>query len=98
MSGPVPVPNPPTPFDMKEFMHTTASFDLKKVFQMVEALPSIPRHVSSARPGGEARREILKGRAQNISRSTCETFAFCTSRTLSAEDTAIVLETFANVR
>ena len=31
MSGPVPLPNPPTPFDMIEFMHTTASFDLNKV-------------------------------------------------------------------
>jgi hypothetical protein len=79
-------------------MQMTASYDLNKVFRLVDALPSIPSHVPSERLGGEARREILKGRAQNISLSFCETCAFCTSRTLSAEDTAIVLETFVNVR
>ena len=45
--------------------------------------------------GGESRREILKSKAKNISRSVCETFAYATSRTISEEDTA---ETFSNVR
>jgi hypothetical protein len=30
MSGPVPLPNPSTPFDMVKFMHMTASYDLKQ--------------------------------------------------------------------
>ena len=66
ISGPVPLPNPPPPFNMVGFMHSTASYDLNQVFRLGEAVPTIPSHVSSERPGGEARREILKGRAQNI--------------------------------
>ncbi len=65
---------------------------------MAENVQHIPRHVPSERPGGESQREILKSRAKNISRSVCETFSFATSRTVSAEDTAVILETFANVR
>jgi hypothetical protein len=95
---PVQPSNPPPAFDMVDFLHASASYDLDKVFAFVGAVPPVPRHVPSERPGGEARREILKGRAQNISRSVCETFAYATSRTISAEDTAAVLETFANVR
>jgi hypothetical protein len=87
---PVP-PNPPQPFNMAEFMCSSSGYDINKVFQLAEAFPPIARHVSSERPGGEARREILKGRAKSISRSVCETYAYATSRTISAEDTAIVL-------
>ncbi len=58
---------------------------------------SLPHHVPSERPAGEARREILKSSAANITRSVSEVFAFATSRTLSCEDTAVVLETFGNV-
>ena len=65
---------------------------------MAENVPPIPRHVPSERPGGESRREILKSRATNISRSVCENFAYATSRTISEEDTAAILETFSNVR
>ena len=91
-------PNHETPFDMQEFMHMSSSYDLDKVFRMAENVPPIPRHVLSERPGGESRREILKSRATNISRSVCETFAYATSRTISEEDTAAILETFSNVR
>ena len=91
-------PNPPPAFDMVEFLHESASYDLVKVLEGVGAVPPIPCHVPCERPGGEARREILKDRAQNISWSDCETFAYATSRTNSAEDTAAVLETFSNVR
>ena len=94
----VPQPNPPPTFDMVEFLQESASYDLDKVLEGVGTVPPIPRHVPSERPGGESRREILKGRAQNISRSVCETFAYATSRTISAEDTAAVLETFSIVR
>ena len=91
-------PNPHTPFDMVEFMHMSSSYAMDKVFRLAENVPPIPRHVPCERPGGEVRREILKGRAKNISRTVCETFAYATSRTISEEDTAAILETFSNVR
>ena len=88
-------PNPETPFDMEEFMHMSSSYDMDKVMRTAANVPPIARHVPSERAGGESRREILKSRAKNISRSVCETFAYATSRTISAEDTAVILETFA---
>ena len=57
-------PQPDKPFDMVDFMHKSSSYDMQKVFDADDA--ALPRHVPSERPGGEARREILKGRAQNI--------------------------------
>ena len=53
--------------------------------------------VPSLRCMGESRVAELKRRAEPFSRSTCETFSFCTSKTLSSEDTRQVLETFCNV-
>ena len=53
--------------------------------------------VPSIRCTGESRREELKRKAQHLSRSLAETNAFCTSRTLSQNDTRNVLETFCNV-
>ena len=91
-----PLPRPP--FDMVDFMHKSASYDLQKVFSTAADDDVHPRHVPSERPGGEARREILKSRAANIPRSVSEIFAYATSRTISGEDTAVVLETFGNVR
>ena len=92
-------PNPQTPFDMEEFLHMSSSYDMDKVIRMAENVPPIPRHVPSEwRPGGESRREILKSRAKNISRSVCETIEYATSRTISEEDTTAILETFSNVR
>ena len=79
-------------------MHSCSGYDMNKVFWLAESLPPIPRHISSQRPGGESRREVLKGGAKDISRSVSETYAYATSWTISAQDTAIVLETFANVR
>jgi hypothetical protein len=98
MSGLVPPPNPPPPFDMVDFMHMSSSYDLKKVFRLAEDVPCIPRHIPCECPGGEAQREIMKSRAQNITWSVCETFAYATSRTISAKDTAVILETFSNAR
>ena len=97
------IPNPspasrPAPFDMMEFMHKTSSYDIMEVIRLAEAMPLIPLHVPSERPGGEARKEIMKARAANVTRSVSEVFAYSTSRTISAEDTAVVLETFGNVR
>ena len=89
-------PQPDKPFDMVDFMHKSSSYDMQKVFDADDA--ALPRHVPSERPGGEARREILKSRAKDIPLSVSEVFAYATSRTLSGQDTAVVLETFGNVR
>jgi len=52
-----------------------------------------PLKVYSERCGGTARRAQLKRKASEITRSACETFAYCTSRTSS-----ILLSAFSNVR
>ena len=39
MSGLVPPPNPPPPFDMVYFMHMSASYDMNKVFRLAEDVP-----------------------------------------------------------
>ena len=96
-SPPQPPPPIPPPFDMVDFMHAAGSYDLKKVLTPDQVVLSIPLHVPSERSGGEARRQNLKSRAANISRSVSVVFGFATSRTISAEDTAVVLETFGNV-
>jgi hypothetical protein len=92
----VPVPQPQPPFDMVDFMQKTSAYDMQKVF--AEDDHPLRRHVASERPGGEARREVLKSRAADIPRSVSEVFAYATSRTISGQDTAVVLETFGNVR
>ena len=90
----LPAPPPPLAFDMMAFMHKASSYDIMEVIRQAEAMPLIPLHVPSERPGGEARMEIMKARAANITRSVSEVFAYSTSRTISADDTAVVLETF----
>jgi hypothetical protein len=60
-------PQPRPPFDMVDFMHKSSSYDMHKVFDADD--DSLLRHVPSERPGGEARRETLKSRAADISRS-----------------------------
>ena len=44
------------------------------------------------------RREVLKQRASNFSRSVCETFAFATSETISIESGNRLLQAVGNVR
>ena len=88
----------PPPFDMMKFMHETSSYDMQKVFRLADSMPVIPVHIPFERPGGDARRAIMKARAANVPRSVSEVFALVTSRTISAEDTAVILETFGNVR
>ena len=78
-------------------MHKTSSYDLQQVFQLADSMPVIPVHIPCKRPGGEARRAIMKARAANATRSVSEVFGLVTSRTISAEDTAVILETFGNV-
>ncbi len=94
-----PAPQAPSPpLDILNFLHKTSSYDLQTLFQYTDTLPRFPVHVPSERVGGEARRAILKARAAKIPRSVSEGFAFSTSRTISDEDTAAVLETFGNIR
>jgi hypothetical protein len=90
-------PVPESDFDMIDFMHHSAAYDMQQVLQQAEDLPPIPPHVFSERAGGEARRVMLKSRTSTITRSVSELFAYSTSRTISAQDTAVVLETFGNV-
>jgi hypothetical protein len=90
---PVPYPD----FDMIDFMHQSAAYDIQQVLQQAEDLPPIPPHVFSERSGGEARRVMLKNRTRTVTRSVSEVFAYSTSRTISAQDTAVILETFGNV-
>jgi hypothetical protein len=99
---PTPPPQPPLqpappPFDMECFLQTTSIYDLQQVFETAAAVQQTPRHVPSERSGGDARRAVLKARADKITRSVSEVFAFSTSRTMSSEDTALNLETFGNV-
>jgi hypothetical protein len=90
-------PVPESDFDMIDFMHQSAAYNMQQVLQQAEDLPPIPPHVFSERSGGEARRVMLKSRTSTITRSVSEVFAYSTSRTISAQDTAVVLETFGNV-
>ena len=53
--------------------------------------------VPNLRGFGEGRRAILKRRAEVFTRSTCETFSFVASKTLSQKDSRDILETFCNV-
>ena len=67
----------PPPFDMMEFMHETSSYDMQKVFRLADSMPVIPVHIPCERPGGDARRAILKARVANVpqARSVSEVFA-----------------------
>ena len=94
---PRPLP-PPPPLDMALFLQRTSNYDLDKVFETAAAVPPIPQHVPTERPGGDARRAVMKARAAGLTRSVSEVFALTTSRTMSTEDTAVILETFGNVR
>ena len=60
-------------------------------------MPDTDRKVPSARAGGETRTQSLKRKAEDISRSACEIFAFCTSETVSQEGTAKLLSAVGNV-
>ena len=56
------------------------------------------RNIPFERCGGDSRRVMLKRKAHDITRSTSEMFAFCTSRTTSIDDAAELISSFSNVR
>ena len=60
-------------------------------------MPDTARRVPSARAGRETRTQSLKRKAEHISRSASEIFAFCTSETVSQEGTAKLLSAVGNV-
>ena len=51
-------------------------------------------NIPGERCGGEARRANLKQKARFITRSVAETFAYCTSKTVSNEDAGDILKTY----
>ncbi len=75
---------PESDFDMIDFMHQSAAYDMQQVLQQAEDLLPISPHVFSELSGGEARREMLKSRASDVILSVSEVFAYSTSRTISA--------------
>ena len=54
--------------------------------------------IPSKRCGGEARRANLKRKARYTTQSVAETFVYCTLNTVSTENAADIIQTFANVR
>ena len=54
--------------------------------------------IPSERCGGEARQANLKRKARYITQSVAKTFAYCTLNTVSAENAADILQTFANAQ
>ena len=94
---PPPPPPPSLPLDMVAFLQNTSSYDLQLVFGTAATVSSIPRHIPSEHPGGDARGGIMKSRAAKVTLTVSEVFALATSGTHSFQDTAVVLETFGNV-
>jgi hypothetical protein len=62
-----------------------------------ESMPRPGDLLHSARAGGADVRELRKRKAENITRITAESHAFCTSSNLSQRRSDAVLETFTNV-
>ena len=102
--GPPPQANPPAApnpaiWKMSQAMMLSSGAGLFAVLAAADArMGPRPVHIPSERSGGESRRSRLKRKAADITRSTCETFAFLTSRTHSQEDAAARLSFIGNVR
>jgi hypothetical protein len=96
--APLPGPASTPPFHFMNFISKTGGANFQTCIKdMDRQMQDYPLHVPSERPGGHARRELLKQRASTISRSQAEAFAFSTSKTLSLEDTDDFLQAFGNV-
>ena len=86
------------PPDMRRTMAAVGGPNYTNALKEADARTGVaPLDIPSERFGGESRRESLKRRAHDITRSTSEIFAYCTSRTTSIEDSGEILSTFANV-
>ena len=86
------------------------TLDVRKVMAMAgskDSFVQISNHLDQIMPGTEpvpsirgepiGRRAGLKRKAADISRSTCDTFAFLTTKNFSREDAADLFTTFCNV-
>jgi hypothetical protein len=86
------------PPDMRRTMAAVGGPNYTNALNEADARTGVaPLDIPCERCGGESRRESLKRRAHDITRSTAEIFAYCTSRTTSIEDSAEILSTFGNV-
>ena len=98
---PPPQDQPPRslpPVDMIQTMQASGGPGFLIAAKGLDArMPDTARGVPSARAGGETRTQSLKRKAEDISRSACEIFAFCTSETVSQEGTAKLLSAVGNV-
>jgi hypothetical protein len=102
--SPPAVPNLPNaaaaipPPDMRRTMAAVGGPNYTNALQEADARTGqAPLNIPFERCGGESRRQLLKRRAHDITRSTAEIFAYCTSRTTSIQDTGEILSAFGNV-
>ena len=102
--SPPAVPNLPNavaaipPPDMRRTMAAVGGPNYTNALQEADARTGLaPLNIPFERCGGESRRQLLKRRAHDITRSTAEIFAYCTSRTTSIQDTGEILSAFGNV-
>ena len=86
------------------------TLDVRKVMAMAgcrDSLVQLSTHLDQKMPGTEivhsirgesrGRRETLKRKAAEITRSSCETFSFLTTKNFSQKDAADFFTTFCNV-
>ena len=86
------------PPDMRRTMAAVGGPNYTNALNEADARTGVaPLDIPCERCGGESRRQLLKRRAHDISRSTAEIFAYCTSRTTSIDDSAEILSSFGNV-
>ena len=103
-SPPPPDPQPPSipshaSLGMRKVMLAAGGPSYEKVLHDADIqIGPDAENIPSERCGGEARRANLKRKARYITRSVAETFAYCTSNTVSTQNAADILQTFTNVR
>ena len=83
--------------DMRKAMEISGA-DFRRAMENADSKTGPhPLNIPSERCGGEGRRALLKRKASHISRSSCEIFAYCASRTTSIEDASMLLSAVGNV-
>jgi hypothetical protein len=87
-----------TPLDIRQVMELAGKIDsfVQISRQLDQTMPGTET-VSSFRGASQCRRASLKRRAADISRSSCETFAFLTTKNVSRIDASDLFTTFCNV-
>ena len=86
------------PPDMRRTMAAVGGPNYVNALKEADARTGVePLDIPFERCGGESRRMLLKRKAHDITRSTAEMFAYCTSRTTSIGDAAEIISSFGNV-